>query len=727
MPSWNTTPFSTFARTPEERSGAPGVQPAAVGDDLQGRPLPQPARPGPLGFVDVRVEASATKEPAEPNLSHDEDIVGAAEAQPEPEVEAFEEPAPVYMAEEPAQHFEPALAAPTGPAGPAPASQAPAGRSFAVRLPSIEIRRNGGGKARRVVGLKIGASQLAAAVIEENDGRHELVQLVRQPLGAGIVVEGEVRDAEALARAIRGFFAANQLPTRDVRIGLSSNRIGVRTFDIVGVDDESRFDNAVRFKAHEVLPVSVHESVLDYRVLGESYSDSGEAMRHIFLVVAPRDQVQPYVDVAREAGLRLRGIDLEALALLRAFVDPRPSGLPVTDDRATVVVAIGHEASTLLVAGGGTCEFTRVFDWGGASLEEGIAAELGARPDEASQILRHLSLTGPGKELAGLDSERRSRALEAARMRLTPFARELVSSLQFYQAQPDSLGIGEIVITGGTSHLEGLAAALNQMIGVSVRVGDPLGRVVARRKFDQATEAAIGSLAIPIGLAIEDSPTRAIDLIPAEARAADRTRPSLTSVLVPAAVTVPVAVLTFFFLNAMGDVNGRKDQLSAAKSELAALPVPKRPKLDPALKPEQAARATAVAEVLGSRLAWDAVLRDVSRVLPGDVWLSELTAQVPTPMGDAAAAAAAAATTASSTTAAPTTLPAAPEAPTGVSIKGFTYTQADVAELLARLGTVPSLTNVQLESTDRKDSDNKNKTVIEFTILADLSESGGAK
>ena len=124
--------------------------------------------------------------------------------------------------------------------------------------------------------------------------------------------------------------------------------------------------------------------------------------------------------------------------------------------------------------------------------------------------------------------------------------------------------------------------------------------------------------------------------------------------------------------------------------------MPKRPKLDPALKPEQAARATAVAEVLGSRLAWDAVLRDVSRVLPGDVWLNELTATVPKPMGDASAAAAAAAT-ASTTTAAPR--PRAPHRrpPTGVSIKGFTYTQADVAELLARLGTVPSLTNVQLE------------------------------
>jgi type IV pilus assembly protein PilM len=712
MTSWNSTPFSTFQNRSDQ-------------------PLPEPSR-GPLGFVDVRVQASAAAgehddEPAkaetveerievthaEPAAQPMEELAAEAEAEPEPEPEVvFQEPLPAAPAETFARSQPPTPAAPESR------------QRSSFRMPSIELRRNGGGgKARRVVGLKIGASQLAAAVVEENDGRHELVQLVREPLDAGIVVEGEVRDAAALARAIRGFFAANQLPTRDVRIGLSSNRIGVRTFDIVGVDDESRFDNAVRFKAHEVLPVSVHESVLDYRVLGEKYSDSGEAMRHIFLVVAPRDQVQPYVDVAQEAGLRLRGIDLEALALLRTFVDPRPTGLPVTDDRATVVVAIGHEASTLLVSGGGTCEFTRVFDWGGSSLEDGIASELGTRPDEAAAILHHLSLSGPGKDLPGLDSERRARALEAVRLRLTPFARELVSSLQFYQSQPDSLGIGEIVITGGTAQLEGLAAALNQMIGVSVRVGDPLGRVVVRRGFDHATENAIGSLAIPIGLAIEDSPTRSIDLIPAEARVTQRTTPSLAQVVLPAAVAVPVAALTIFFLGASGDVNSRQDKLSQAKAEFAALPVPKQPKLDPALKPEQAARATAVAEVLGSRLAWDAVLRDVARVLPADVWLDELTAEVPHPLGDASAAVAATATAAAAATA---TGPAAPTAPTGVTIRGFTYTQSDVAELLARLGTVPSLSNVQLESTDRKDGKDK-KTVIEFTILADLSESGGAK
>jgi type IV pilus assembly protein PilM len=740
MTSWNTTPFSTFAMTPDAGGDEAGSQPG-VGDELPVIPVPRPTAPGPLGFVDVRTQASAGAGPADDAESTPADMdtvderievsrtEAAApqetfpEAEAEPAPERAPEPEPVIFEE---RESAPAPAAPFAAAPQAPAAAGPSSsrepRTIRLRMPSIEIRRNGGGRSRRVVGLKIGASQLAAAVIEENEGRHELIQLVREPLGAGIVVEGEVRDPDALTRAIRGFFAANQLPTRDVRIGLASNRIGVRTFDIVGVDDESRFDNAVRFKAHEVLPVSVHESVLDYRVLGERYSGSGEQMRHIFLVVAPRDQVQPYVDVAREAGLRLRGIDLEALALLRAFVDTRPTGMPVSDDRATVVVAIGHEASTLLVSGGGTCEFTRVFDWGGSSLEDGIASELGVRPDEAAKILHHLSLSGPGKDLPGFDGERRTRALEAVRLRLTPFARELVSSLQFYQSQPDSLGIGEIVITGGTSQLEGLAAALNQMIGVSVRVGDPLSRVVVRRPFDAATEAAMGSLAIPIGLAIDDSPTRAVDLIPSEARVAQRTTPSLASVILPAAVAVPVAALTILFMQANGKVNDRQQQLSEAKAEFAALPVPKRPKLDPALKPQQAARATAVAEVLGSRLAWDAVLRDVSRVLPGNVWLNDLTAKVATPLGDASAAS----PTTTAAAAATAVGPAAPEEPTGVTITGFTYTQSDVAELLARLGTVPSLTNVQLESTNRLEEKGK-KTVIEFTILADLHESGGAK
>jgi type IV pilus assembly protein PilM len=711
MTSWNAiTPFSSIAGG----AGFDRREPSRPGID--DRLLPEPGG-YPLGFVDVRAEAPTAGGADDERASWEESeaVVGSIElddadetVEPdrppkvEPEIDGPGAVAEEHV-EEAREHdeHEVTLSEPT-----------PVEPSKRRVRPRREKRGNGGGRGK-VVGLKIGASQLAAAVVSQSNGSNELLELVRSPLAEGVVVDGEVRDAPALAAALRSFFSEHHLPTRDVRIGLASNRIGVRTFDIVGIEDEARFDNAVRFKAHEVLPVSVHDSVLDYRILGERFSESGEQMRHVFLVVAPKDQVEPYLEVAREAGLRLRGIDLEALALLRAFVEPRPVGLPVSDDRATVVVAIGHEASTLLVAGGGICEFTRVFDWGGSTLEEAIARELDIPAADAATILRHLSLTGPGLELSSLDPEARNRAMEAVRLRLTPFARELVSSLQFYQAQPDSLGIGEIVVTGGASHLEGLPEALNQMIGVAVRVGDPLGRVSVRGSLSADVEERLGSLAVPIGLAIEDFGTRGVDLTPRDARSSQRRLPSLKSVLLPAAVAVPAVAVGLFFFQASGKVSEREDALSVAQQELAALPEPKRAVIDPALQGEQAQRATAVAQVLGSRLAWDAVLRDVSRVLPADVWLTQLDAQVAAPAADASAVAAAAAA------------PAALAAPTGVNVTGYTFSQKDVAELLARLQTVPSLTNVQLQSSSRAEVGTK--PVVQFTILADLREAGGAQ
>jgi type IV pilus assembly protein PilM len=691
MTSWNAiTPFSSAAGS--------------------GDGAPAPDRVGyPLGFVDVRADASDARGPSgteqtdlDAGTAVPARAVDAEKQEPLQDSAVESETVEAEAVESAEVHQEEGVESAAVEAAPA--------KKRGRRSRSKPERRRGGGRSK-VVGLKIGASQLAAAVVSQN-GSTELLQLVRSPLDPGIVVDGEVRDGEALANALRAFFSEHRLPTRDVRIGLSSNRVGVRTFDIVGVDDEARFDNAVRFKAHEVLPVSVHESVLDYRILGERFSETGDSMRHIFLVVAPKDQVEPYLEVARQAGLRLRGIDLEALALLRAFVEPRAAGVPVSDDRATVVAAIGHEASTLLVSGGGICEFTRVFDWGGSTLQDAIAQELDVSADEAATILRHLSLTGPGQELSTLDAEARSRALEAVRMRLTPFARELVASLQFYQAQPGSLGIGEIVVTGGASHLEGLSEALNQMIGVAVRVGDPLGRVDVRTALDPDVEASIGSMAVPIGLAIEDFATRSVDLVPRDAKGGQRRMPSLKAALLPAAVAVPLVAVGFLFFQASGDVNQREERLSAAERELAALPKPKRAEIDPALQGEQAQRATAVAQVLGQRLAWDAVLRDVSRVLPADIWLTELNATVPSPADTPAAVAASPAV-------------AGPAAPTGVTVTGYTYSQNDVAELLARLETVPSMTNVQLQSSENAEVGKK--SVVQFTILADLREAGGAQ
>jgi type IV pilus assembly protein PilM len=351
-------------------------------------------------------------------------------------------------------------------------------------------------RGKKLVGLKIGASQLAAAQVV-NNGHPELVQVAREPIELGIVVGGELREPDALADALKRFFRVNKLPRQSVRLGIASNRIGVRIFDIVGIEDEKQLHNAVRFRAQEALPIPLDEAVLDYHVLSESVDEDGVRTRRVLLVVAYRDLVDRYVAACRKAGLRIAGVDLEAFAVLRAL-----GGASSQGNAAVVVASVGHDRTTLAVANGNVCEFTRVIEWGGHNLNVAIARALDSAPSEVEPIKRSLSLLVPAESWEALGREQAAKVRAALTQELQSFARELVSSLQFYQGQPGSLGIGEIVLTGGTAHLPGLDAELARAIGVRVRVGDPLARVKPGKRVVDPEQ--LGSLAVAIGLGIEE-------------------------------------------------------------------------------------------------------------------------------------------------------------------------------------------------------------------------------
>jgi type IV pilus assembly protein PilM len=363
-----------------------------------------------------------------------------------------------------------------------------------LSMPKLPSRGSGGG-TKRLVGLKVGASQLAAARIS-NNGVAELQQTAREPLAAGVVVAGELRDPEALGDALKVFFARHKLPKKGVRLGIASNRIGVRILEIVGVEEEKQLANAVQFRAQEALPIPLDEAVLDFRVLDESIDAEGQTVKRVLLVVTYRELIDRYVSACRKAGINLAGIDLEAFALLRALGAPADR-----DGSALVAVAIGHDRSTFAVSDGRICEFTRVVEWGGSALNVALARAFDSTPSEVETLKRSLSLDGSTTPEA-LTPDQLATALDAVRRQVQSFARELVSSLQFYQNQPGSLGIGEIVLTGGTAHLPGLADELERLIGVHVRVGDPFARLKVAKRL--AGTEQVGSLAVAIGLGIED-------------------------------------------------------------------------------------------------------------------------------------------------------------------------------------------------------------------------------
>ena len=170
-----------------------------------------------------------------------------------------------------------------------------------------------------------------------------------------------------------------------------------------------------------------------------------------------------------------------------------------------------------------------------------------------------------------------------------------------------------------------------------------------------------------------------------------------------AGAALVTVVLASMSISAGGSIGEKQAELDAMRAEIAAVPTPtvNDTSNDDALAAEKGARIGALSSALTSRVAWDRVLRQVSLVLPEDVWLTNLTAMAPTTSATAPVAAA-----------------------SGFTLTGSTYSQNGVARFLSRLSVIPDLENVRLQSS--QSALVSERELVQFTILADVRGPGDA-
>ena len=159
------------------------------------------------------------------------------------------------------------------------------------------------------------------------------------------------------------------------------------------------------------------------------------------------------------------------------------------------------------------------------------------------------------------------------------------------------------------------------------------------------------------------------------------------------------AVLASMIISAGGAAKSKQEELDGLRAQIAAIPAV--PVVDTsredALAAEKGARVGALSAALAGRVAWDRVLRQVSLVLPEDVWLTNLSAAVPDASPTAAAG-------------------------SGFTLTGATYSQSGVARFLSRLAVIPDLANVRLQSSQSQLLNGRD--LVQFTILADVRAPG---
>jgi Tfp pilus assembly protein PilN len=206
---------------------------------------------------------------------------------------------------------------------------------------------------------------------------------------------------------------------------------------------------------------------------------------------------------------------------------------------------------------------------------------------------------------------------------------------------------------------------------------------------------------------------QAINLLP---RDDARRGPQKTQwiVLVPVAAAVLLTgAMSALFLSASGTVKDKQSELASLQQELRSIPTPNPAavRTQSALAADRQARVTALSAALSRRVAWDRVFRELSLVLPDDVWLATLSAKAPVPSSAA-------------TEPAPPA-PGTTAAATEFTLDGYTYSHAAVARLLSRLAVVPDLVNVQLQQSTRTKVGSAN--AVHFVIAADVRRPGGGQ
>lgn len=257
---------------------------------------------------------------------------------------------------------------------------------------------------------------------------------------------------------------------------------------VAKMDDPAQRAGLVQQEAKKLLPVPLEEVVLDYQELPEIFVDVETARKtrsKLILTAAPRTVVARYSAIFKEAGLRLKSLETESFALVRALVGNDPSAVMILD--------MGAARTNVYLIRGAVPLMHRSINIGGRDFTKALVEKLHVTAEEAEQIKIDLAMRRDGDTL-----------LDAFKSAADPIVQEIKYHMQLFEkqlggaaARPD-----KIILTGGSSLLSNLDKYLEDYFQMRVYVGDPWARVMYPDAMKMALDQIGPRFAIPIGLAL---------------------------------------------------------------------------------------------------------------------------------------------------------------------------------------------------------------------------------
>jgi type IV pilus assembly protein PilM len=347
--------------------------------------------------------------------------------------------------------------------------------------------------AKSRIGLDIGSTAVRAVELTGGD-TPTVIHAAQVPLPTGAVENGEVRETEVVAEALRELWQRGGFKQKRVWLGVGNQRVVVREIALPYMP-EKELRASLGLQVQEFIPMPVDDAVLDFDPIDEFEQDDRKMLR-MLLVAAQRGMVDQVVQAVLAAKLEPMGLDLVPFAMVRA-IGSSDAGMDLEEDGDEAVIDIGAHITNIVVHARAATRFVRILPSGGRDITVAIARGLGVDDDVAERLKR-------GEPVEGLEeTPDPQRVHDLAIQRATNFVDEIRSSLEFYTAQAQGARIERVVVSGGGSKLEGFMELISQRIPVTIVPGRVFEHVAHSLSLsEEALNEAEPLLAVAVGLAI---------------------------------------------------------------------------------------------------------------------------------------------------------------------------------------------------------------------------------
>jgi type IV pilus assembly protein PilM len=121
-------------------------------------------------------------------------------------------------------------------------------------------------------GLDIGSTALRAVELHGSGPMKALYKYAYMPIGDKLSMSDSKADQQRLTQAIAQLVSQAHFGTRNVAVGLPSNRVFTTVADVERLPAKE-LEKSIRYQADSLIPTPLNESKIDWAILGDSPVD----------------------------------------------------------------------------------------------------------------------------------------------------------------------------------------------------------------------------------------------------------------------------------------------------------------------------------------------------------------------------------------------------------------------------------------------------------------------